>query len=188
MRSPDATALRVIAYCGAAAFTLAVLAEHVLEPGLDPARNMVSEYANRPSGLVMTIGFGAWAASLAATALLVGGRTPLVSLWIAVGAVVLLAGFHTQTVAGRLPAGVRWHLDGRLHDIGSGVLTAALFAGAALTARRRPAIAALLVVALIVQVSLLVVGPSVGGVRQRCLLALALVWQIMILREHRSNL
>ena len=46
---------------------------------------------------------------------------------------------------------------GRMHDLGAGVLTLALFAGATITARRRPEVAA----PIIVQVSLLAVGPSV---------------------------
>ena len=73
---------------------------------------------------------------------------------------------------------------------GSGVATLALVAAAlasianrdgSKTYRRRTA--AILIVALASDAVLLAVGPSVGGIRQRILLACAGAWQVLALRE-----
>lgn len=106
-------------------------------------------------------------------------------LAVASAAVVVVAVFHTQTSAGQLPAGEHWIAAGRLHDAGSGVLTAALLGSALLTARRR-VVASLLVAAVVADAVLLTVGPSVGGARQRVLVASAIAWQVlMLLRTQR---
>ena len=49
-------------------FVLTVVVEHALQPGLTPSDHRVSEYANTPSGWLLTAGFVAWSASLLAAA------------------------------------------------------------------------------------------------------------------------
>lgn len=108
---------------------------------------------------------------------------PASLLLAAAAGVVVLSVFDTQTTAGRLPVGVRLAASGRLHDAGSGLTSVALWLAAICTAlakgmprwlrRVSVAVAGLAVVA---DVGLLLIGPSVGGMRQRLLIATACVW------------
>jgi hypothetical protein len=47
-----------------AGFVAAAVAEHVLNPHLDPATHEISEYAKPRTGWVMTVGFALWALSM----------------------------------------------------------------------------------------------------------------------------
>jgi Protein of unknown function (DUF998) len=187
--------MRACAALGLLGFLAAVMAEHAIDSSLDPASHQVSEYVHGPAGALMTAGFVAWAISLAASSVLaalrpdarwVGGALALAAI-----GMLVTAGFATQTVAGRLPAGVSLTLSGRLHDIGSGATTAALFAAALLSLlairerqfRRRTS--ALLVFAVSCDVTLLAVGSEVGGVRERLLILAGCVWQPMFLSAER---
>lgn len=103
-------------------------------------------------------------------------------LAIAAAGIVVTAAFPTQTSAGVLPAGVVRSAGGRLHDLGSGVailaLAAAMPAGAGLVPSRRfrGLTAALAAPPVLAGVVLLAVGNPVDGVRQRIMVAAALVW------------
>ena len=181
--------LRRTALGGLAVFFAILVAEHLLNPSLDPLQHQVSEYARTDSGALMMAGFAAWSLSLAATAVLAGwrGDRPLATLLVSAAAGMLMTAlFPTQTSAGELPAGNSLTLTGHLHDLGSGLTTVTLLGAAAWTSTRasralRFASAALLLGALVVSVALLTVGPSVGGLRQRLLLLFGCAWQLAFL-------
>lgn len=186
---------------GLVTFVGIVLLEHALQPNLNPRTHEVSEYANGDPGWLMVVGFLSWSASLAATAalaatarrsqrsaILAGDRVVL--LGVAAAGMLVTACFATQTSAGKLPVGVRLGTGGRLHDLGSGVATLALVGAAVVSIANRDGsavyrrrTAAILVVAFVSDAVLLVAGPSVGGIRQRILLACAALWQLLALRE-----
>lgn len=186
------------------AFVAIVAVQHVAS-GLDPLRHMVSEYANGSAGPLMVVGFALWAASLALAAVGVLGSTLgprwraalAVLLGIACLGAVVTASFATQTVAGRLPPGVEWAARGELHDAGSGLLILAVLAAALVTCfapvstRLRRLTVALLAAAVVLDVGLLLVGESVGGLRQRLLLAIGCAWQlgllVWIVRRRRAE-
>ena len=181
---------------GVSGFVICVVAAHLTRPSLDPASHMISEYARYGPRAVITVGFGLWAISLVASAVYVAGTWPptlasralsVLMLLAAVG-VVALAAFRTQTSAGELAFGRGVSLEGRLHDVGSGVVSLALFAGACLVVLsrvlphwRRLAGVALLVAAVAVHVAFLSIGPEVGGLRQRLVLLCGLMWQTLLL-------
>jgi hypothetical protein len=182
---------------GVLGFLAAVIAEHAIDPSLDPATHQVSEYVHGPAGALMTAGFVAWALSLAASGALAALRRA--SPWVA-GALVLAAigmlvtaAFATQTVAGRLPPGVSLTLSGRLHDIGSGLTTVALLAAALLSLRGirelqfRQRTGTLLIVAVGCDIALLAVGSEVGGMRERLLILAGCIWQLMFLSAVRRQ-
>jgi hypothetical protein len=177
-------------------FVAAVLAEHLIRPGLSPWRHQISEYANGSAGGLMTVGFFAWAVSLALTSGLLAAHARLLSLSIAVGAagMLLIALFHTQTVAGQLPSGTARTTGGRLHDLGGELLAGGLLVSAALVAvsdhrLRRLRRLALLTVGyfVVVTAGLLLVADSAGGLRQRLVLLAALVWQASLLSASRDQ-
>ncbi len=180
-----------VSVCGVVVFAAIVAVECVINPALDPARHEVSEYVHARLGPLMIIGFMCWAASLAAASWAVlrgtGARLVAAGLGIACADMLLTAIFATQTSAGRLPPGETLTTVGRLHDIGSGTTTVALLFAALLSLksfesqRFRQRVALLLVVLLGSEIALLAVGPQVGGVRQRILLAGACVWQLLAL-------
>jgi MFS family permease len=184
--------LRVLATVGVVFFVVCVASEHLLSPALGPARHEISEYVHTRSGAVMTAGFLAWALSLAASAALVWRvlRASVLAtlLCLASLAVIVVACFPTQTSAGALPAGAMLSTTGRLHDVGSGLTTLALFLAVTVstldsrlssTFRRR---AGVLIAATVASASvLLAIGSSVGGIRQRLLVLAACLWQILLL-------
>lgn len=174
------------------AFVLTVGLEHLLEPSLDPLRHQVSEYANSPSGALMVLGFVLWAASLAATALLVErrwrDRLLAVALSLAALGIAIAAAFATETVGGELPPGAELTTTGKLHDLGSGLASLALIGAAIIVGLRRSAPLPLrkatiwlLLASLILSLALLLIGPSVGGLRQRLLLLVGCAWQLLLL-------
>jgi uncharacterized protein DUF998 len=174
------------------AFGLIVVALHVVQPDLDPRNHVISEYARTGSGWLLTVALGCWAGSLVASAAVLRGLdlAPVAGLLtVAAVALILAAACPTQAVAGAVPPGVQRTVTGRLHDVGSGLATVSLFLAAALVAARagpgsRLGRVSLLgvVVAVAVQVALLIVGPSVGGVRERLLVVIACAWQAALLR------
>lgn len=180
-----------------AGFVLILLAEHVLVSRLSPVTHQISEYANTGWGWLMTTGFVLWAASLALAAIdLRATRLPAIALVLAALGALLVAAFHTQTIAGRLPPGVRLSSDGRLHDIGGeilsgGILAAALLVAAARVLPRTGQVGGLLIVgaAVIADVALLAAGDPAPGIRQRLLILAAVAWQALILlrRAHASK-
>jgi hypothetical protein len=106
-------------------------------------------------------------------------------------ALLITASFATQTSAGVLPPGVHRSVSGRLHDLGSGALSVALFGAVALSALRlrtlRTLSVALLVCAVVSDLALLAIGPEVGGLRQRALVALGCCWQAFFVRALQSR-
>jgi hypothetical protein len=100
--------------------------------------------------------------------------------------------FRTETVAGVLPSGMHLTATGELHDVGSGTVTLTLFLAAAVCAAAddarwlRTGSRIALASALSVEVGLLVVGPSLGGLRERLLVAVACLWQLAFLVARRS--
>jgi len=207
LRRASAAAVRpaaLISLLGLAAFTLAVVAMHAIDTGLSPARHTISEYVHADAGAMMSVGFACWAASLAAAALLVlltrtpAGRSRPLSvtlaalLALAAAAVIVLDAFPTQTVAGVLPAGVEWTTAGRLHDVGSGVTTLALLGAAVVSlpllsahGAYRRAVVILLTSAIAGTIAGLAIGASVGGARQRLLVAVAICWQLLLVQTLR---
>ena len=98
--------------------------------------------------------------------------------------------FHTETVAGSLPPGARLTPSGRLHDIGSGVAILAIAVAAAMSswlAGRRGWFAVVsawaLGLAIVSDATLLALGSSVGGIRERILITIGCVWQACLLRS-----
>lgn len=181
--------VRVAAIGGLGTFVGIVLLEHILVPGLTPARHMISEYANARAGPLMVFAFLAWGASLGATAGLARGQAILAGMLLAaaLGAVVT-ACFATQAVGGVIPHGVHLGLGGRLHDLGSGVLSLALLAAVSLSIRQavlppgfRVRTTVLLVLSVAGAAALLIVGDPAPGIRQRLLVATACIWQAMLL-------
>jgi hypothetical protein len=190
---------------GLVTFGSIVVLQHALQPSLSPRTHEVSEYVNGDPGWLMAVGFISWSTSLAASAALAAAdrgprqravlaRSRVVLLGIAAAGILITASFATQTSAGNLPPGVELGLGGRLHDLGSGVATLALVAAAVASVANRDGsqayrrrTAAILVVAFASDLALLAVGPSVGGIRQRVLLACGALWQLLALREWEHN-
>jgi hypothetical protein len=179
------------------AFVLTVGLEHLLEPSLDPLRHQVSEYANSPSGGLMVLGFVLWAASLAATAQLVKRRWRdlLLALALSLAAlgIAIAAAFATETVGGELSHGAELTTTGKLHNLGSGLTSLALIAAAVIVGLRRSAplplrkaTTGLLLACLVFNLALLLIGPSVGGLRQRLLLLAGCAWQLLLLYALRG--
>lgn len=183
---------RWLAVGGVVVFLACVALEHALTPSLNPASHEISEYVHTSTGAVMTAGFLAWAASLAATALYLGWQRqtrPLTVLFaLASLGMVLTACFATQTSAGVLPAGATLTTTGRLHDLGSGLASLALLAGAIVSmiqirvprAFRRWS-TGLILVAVLGSAVLLAIGPGVGGARQRLVIVAGCLWQLLLL-------
>lgn len=180
------------------AFLAILAAEHFLVPSLDPLTHRVSEYANASSGALMVGGFGLWAFSLLATSYLAWQRqrTAFPAVLLALGGLgmVLVAVFPTETSAGELPPGSSLTTVGKLHDLGSGLTSLALMAAAVgsgldprqkLSFRRRTAL--LIAVTVILSLVLLLIGPEVGGLRQRLLLLAGCCWQLLFLQALRST-
>jgi uncharacterized protein DUF998 len=196
-KRPKEAILYRFAIVGLLAFVVIVGTEHLLNLSLDPLEHQVSEYVHTGSGALMIAGFIALACSLAATAMLAlrsGNRFIAALFALAALGMAMVALFPTETVAGELPPGRSLTATGRLHDLGSGMTTVALLATAAsiLAAGDRPrslrlTAANLVLSALIVSAALLIVGPAVGGVRQRLLLLIGCFWQFAFLRSTRTG-
>ncbi len=185
---------RRLGTAGLIGFAAIVAAQHLAQPLLDPLEHMISEYARTSTGWLMTIGFGLWALSLAATAHWVRSESAVVSglLFVAASGLVVLATFRTQTSAGELAYGSRLATGGRLHDAGSAVATLAILAAACVlvggrygTVALRRVVATLLAASVIASFVLLAIGPSVGGVRQRLLQLAACGLQLAVLKGLR---
>ena len=190
---------------GLLTFVGIVVLQHALQPNLTPLTHEISEYVNGDPGWLMVVGFLCWSTSLAASAALaaadrgprqraVFARSRVALLGVAAAGILITACFATETSAGNLPPGVRLGLGGRLHDLASGVATLALIAAAVVSIANRDGsqayrrrTATILFVAFASDLALLAVGPSVGGIRQRVLLACGALWQLLALREWERN-
>jgi uncharacterized protein DUF998 len=189
--------VRRLGLIGLAVFVTIVTFEHLGVSDLSPATHVISEYANAGDRALMTAGFLAWALSLGAVTLLACvDRAPgsarnlsialTTTLGIAATGAAVTACFRTQTSV--VPSGVSRSLAGRLHDLGSGTVTLGLLLAALASAAvfetprwyRRAALA-LVIFSVATDAALLAVGPSVGGLRQRVLLAAACTWQLLLI-------
>lgn len=160
-----------------------------MHPALRPSSHVVSEYANASGAWVITIGFLSWALSLVVTSASCSlGRVARMGTALAAAGALLVAGFHTQAVAGARPDNVAATASGRLHDVGGELIIGglALSALATLVGRDQPralrvGAGALLAGASVISAVLLTLGDPAPGLRQRALLACALAWQALLL-------
>jgi hypothetical protein len=170
-------------------FLAGLVVEHWLQPGLDPDRHRISEYANGSPGWLMTAGFTAWGLSLtlAALALWHSGLRPSgmrvgvsVLLAIAAAGALVTAALPTGTSGGIVPPGHHLSEANHLHDLGSGVLAVVLWCCvvgslAFRTGRLRTWSAGVLAVGLAGALVLNTAG--LPGIEQRLLVVLACLWQ-----------
>lgn len=182
-----------MASLGVFLFLAIVIAERWINSSLDPATHRISEYASGDAGWLMTIGFASWAVSLFASAVvargLFSGRGVSVALLVAAFGMVLVACFATQTSAGEVLPGDSLTLSGRLHDRGSGLTMIGLTIAGALSLRRggpqrlRRRTLLLALAALPVLIALIAIGDDVAGIRQRLLVGVGCMWQLLLLME-----
>ena len=186
--------LRTASLVGMAVFLIAVAALHVLDSSRSADTHVISEYANGRYGWFLIAALLSWALSLLAAAawslrrLQPPARQAVAGLLVVAAAgMATAAAFRTQAVAGGVPEGTERTLAGHLHDAGAGVATLALFvaaavAGASDRARTHFGLFSLAVVilAVVVQASLLGVGHEVDGIRQRTLVLMACAWQAVL--------
>jgi hypothetical protein len=187
---------------GASAFFLglflaSVVAQPLLEPSYDPLRQGISEFVHTGSEVVALVGFLAWACSLALLALLVTGasgqsgdtRHARLEAALLVGAALgLLVVACFATDRGVESAGVitQTTATGRVHDIASGLITLALAAAVLLDGIRTRAIGltcSIFAAAVGSSAVLFILGDPLPGLRQRCLVACACLWQAVALRR-----
>jgi hypothetical protein len=176
-----------------AVFLFTLAAEHLLQPGLDPERHRVSEYANGSPGWLMIAGFIAWALALAVGAWALWNcelaPRPVCAgvcalLGVAAAGALVTAIFRTGTSAGVVPPGHHLSAANHLHDAGSEMLALALWAGALLSLvlgerRLRLRVVGVLASALACVVALSAV--DLPGIEQRALVLLGCVWQYALL-------
>lgn len=186
----------VFAAVGLALFALALVIEHLVQSDLDVRQHQISEYVHGRSGALMTAGFVAWAGSLLATGgafvrdARLAGRLAVVMLAVAAAGMLVTASFPTETIAGNLPPGARLTASGRAHDVGSLaasiaiVCTALIVASKLQTSRaQRAASLGIVLVAVTLDGALLAAGDPAPGLRQRALVAAAMIWQGLTLSE-----
>lgn len=172
---------------GVAAFLAALALEHVLAPDLGVEHDRISEYAVRGVGWLMVSGFVAWAAALAATALLAGGalrgarRRALGGLLaLAASGMVITSAFATQAVHSEVPAGVARTTEGVMHDLGSGAVLVALLFAALLSLAAVPgarvAAAVALAVACVASFGLPLAGMDAPALAQRMMVVATCAW------------
>lgn len=176
-----------------------VVALHLIRPDLDPLRHVLSEYANGPLGVVMTVVF--YAAGLACVAL--GWRLRTALSWhgvtTAVPALLIVAGMGMIT-AGAFEVGLPSApetLDETIHSLASIGAFVALVAAMALFSWAcrddpdwvafAPVAAALAAVALAAAaVSPLADGTPWTGVAQRVLAGTVVLWLLLTARRVRA--
>jgi len=185
----------VASIVGLAIFLLLVVAQPLIEPAYDPLRQGVSEFLHTDSGWLDSVGFLAWASSLAIFAALLvsvtgdaerSSRLPAVALGVAVLGLVLVTIFPTDRGSAIAAEVVRSTTPGRIHDIGSALVSVGIFAAVLADGRRRENRVLsfwVIAVALVCSAVLLLLGDPLPGLRQRCLIAGAALWQLIVLRR-----
>jgi hypothetical protein len=181
--------------CGLGLFLGAVVAQPLLEPAYDPLRQEISEFVHTGVGAVAATAFGAWAVSLVALASLVGASAEsgafsraarfeaaaLLAAAVGLGLVALFATDRGAEIAGAVTETTS---AGRVHDIGSGLTSIAIFVAIVADAGRerdRLLAAAVISAALLSSSILFTSGDPLPGLRQRCLVACAGLWQAVVL-------
>lgn len=178
---------------GLGLFLLLVAVQPLLEPSYDPLLQEISEFAHTEFGAIALAGFLAWGVSLGLLAGLVASSPPdrrlaarVESIALAVAAFGLVLVTFFATDRGVEVAGAVTHrtLSGRIHDTGSALITVSILAAVVAEAlRRRSGVLACAVIAAALASSavLIVLGDPLPGLRQRCLVACACVWQAVVL-------
>lgn len=186
---------RFAAASGLALFLVIVAAQPLLEPSYDPLRQGISEFVHTDSRAVVLIGFVAWAVSLAALASVLSGdeagdgrgastRLEVASLLAAAMGVGLVTLFATDRGAEVAGAVTETTTSGRLHDVGSALITIAILTATLANALRErdPCLAAAVIAAALCSSAVLfALGDPLPGLRQRCLIACACTWQVAVL-------
>jgi Protein of unknown function (DUF998) len=184
--------------CGLALFLVVVAVQPLLEQSYDPLRQGISEFVHTDARAVVLIGFVAWAVSLALLAAVLSGdragdgrrraiRLEVDSLLAAVAGLGLVALFATDRGAEAAGTITETTISGRLHDIGSALITVAILAAVVADAlhERDPRLAATVIAAALgSSLVLFAFGDPLPGLRQRCLIASACLWQVAVL--HRA--
>ena len=188
-------ALRISAVC-LGLFAAALVVEHAVETSLSVVDSVISEYARTNSGLLMRLGFAAWALSLSSLAVVTWRsrlRAEAVGLGVATCGVVLVCAFTTQAVRAQVPPGVARTLGGQLHDLGGEVVIAGVVLAVVAGALRGPWSRwsrILVSLAFATSAALLLAGDPAPGLRQRALIAYTIAWQLLALRyffaKHRG--
>ncbi|MDQ5808507.1 MAG: DUF998 domain-containing protein [Actinomycetota bacterium] len=178
-------------------FVAVVLLEHAIRHELAPGRHRVSEYAVGSGGWLMTTGFVAWAASFALTSMALRHARlrprPVASLLVSLMAICAIgavgtAAFETGTSAGMVPPGQELTAANQAHDVASGALQLSLFAAVvssmAISENRRLRTTTAAFLGLAAVISVLFSGAllDLPGARQRALLGVAWLWQLLLLR------
>lgn len=174
--------------CGLTLFLAVVLSQPLLEPAYDPLRQGISEFVHTDAEGLALFGFLSWAFSLAILGALVRRATTLEALGLGAAVLGLLLVTCFATDRGAEVAGevIRPTTAGRIHDIGSGLVTAGvLLAVVADAVGRRDlrSAAAVIVAAVVSSAILFTLGDPLPGLRQRCLIACACVWQVFALLQ-----
>lgn len=182
--------------CSLVFFLVLVAVQPLLEPSYDSLRQGISEFMHTDAGPVVLGGFGAWAVSLALLGGLLGGeqgsgrsrqaRLEAGSLYAAAAGLGLVAVFATDRGAEAPGIVAQTTTAGRLHDVGSGLITVAFLAAVAADAFREREIrlaGTVIGAAVLSSVFLFALGDPLPGLRQRCLVACACIWQIAVLRR-----
>jgi hypothetical protein len=178
-----------------ALFLLLVLVQKPLEAEYDPLRQGISEFVHTDAERLAQLAFLAWASSLAIlSALLVTASAPpnqkralvleVIGVGVAVAGLLLVTCFATDRGAEVAGEVTRTTTGGGTHDIGSalvalGISLAVLASGARWQDFRLAG--AVFSAAFISSLILFVLGDPLPGLRQRCLVAAACLWQAVSL-------
>jgi hypothetical protein len=183
-------------------FVLAVAVQPLLEPSYDPLRQEISEFAHTGLGAIVLAGFLAWGTSLGLLAGLVvqapssasfhrAAQVESTVLGVAAFGLVLLTLFATDRGVEVAGAVTRHTVAGRLHDTGSALVTVSVLVAVVADAfrSRNTALASAVIAAAIASSAvLLACGDPLPGLRQRCLVACAVIWQAVVIDRLRRQL
>jgi hypothetical protein len=181
--------------CGLTLFLAVVGAQPLLESSYDPLRQGISEFVHTDAGGLDLLGFLAWAFSLAILLALIvassqqlarlsAARAEAAGLGAAVAGLLLVACFATDRgveVAGEI---TRATAVGRIHDAGSALITGGILLAVIADGfrKRDPRLACGVIAAALISSGVLFwLGDPLPGLRQRCLVACACLWQGVVL-------
>ncbi|HSC21401.1 MAG TPA: DUF998 domain-containing protein [Solirubrobacterales bacterium] len=185
--------LRIVAsFCGLGFFLLVVAVQSLLEPSYDLLRQQISEFAHTSDGPLLLAGFLVWGASLLLLAGLITHAptrrgailVEVVALLSAAFGLLLITCFATDRgveVAGTVTDRT---VTGRIHDASSAVISVSILVAVVADAfRERSAGLACIVISVAVTSSavLFSLGDPLPGLRQRCLVGCACLWQAVVL-------
>jgi Protein of unknown function (DUF998) len=173
----------------------------LLEPSYDPLRQGISEFVHTGAAAIVLVGFVSWALSLALLGNLVAeepargprrsARLESAALFAAAVGLGLVTFFATDRGAEVAGAVTQTTVPGHLHDAGSALVTIAIPIAVVADGwrERDPRLAAAVIVAsLLSSAVLFALGDPLPGLRQRCLVVCACLWQLAVLRRTHSRL